>query len=391
MKILWFPRLQFDIDKLHITTWHEMCRELEHGWGHDIKIAIAGKPCSYAFGKSYIPVFIIRKKFFRILTFWIVGFVKFMYHCFKFNPDVVILDIYTVWFSIPFAILSKKRRMSIIVDNRAPFYDIIPYKQTWSDKFIKLYTKFSYKYCRYFLDGMTVITDYYKQYVCNHFGFKPCFIGVWGSGANINIFSPEKVKAYTKPDFLKDKFVLMQHGEIGYNRGALETVEAIRLVNNEEIVLVLVGDGAAKLEILHKIKIFNLEKRVYFLPIIPYSEVPIYISYCNCAIMAYPNIEYWNNNNPIKLCEYFAMGKVVICTDMWTFRNAGGNRKCVYYIKQNDAKTIAKAINYCYKNKEYLDEWGREGIKIVKENFTWYKQAKNLLDFINLSVKRKND
>jgi len=76
---------------------------------------------------------------------------------------------------------------------------------------------------------------------------------------------------------------------------------------------------------------------------------------------------------------------------MWTFRNAGGNRKCVYYIKQNDAKTIAKAINYCYKNKEYLDEWGREGIKIVKENFTWYKQAKNLLDFINLSVKRKND
>jgi glycosyltransferase involved in cell wall biosynthesis len=229
---------------------------------------------------------------------------------------------------------------------------------------------------------MTVITDYYKGYVCKNFEFNPFFIGVWGSGADIDMFSPEKVNVSWRPDFLREKFVLMQHGEIGYNRGALETVEAIKFVNNEEIVLVFIGEGGAKNEILRKIKTLDLEKRVYFLSAIPYSEVPTYISYCNCAIMAYPNIEYWNNNNPIKLFEYLAMGKVVICTDMWTFRNVGGDSRCICYIKQNDARTIAKAINYCYENREYLDEWGREGIKIVKENFTWHKQAGNLLSFI---------
>jgi glycosyltransferase involved in cell wall biosynthesis len=381
MKILWFPRLQFDIDKLHITTWREICRELEQRWKCDVRIAIAGRRCDNVFNKDYIPIFIIRKKFLRLLTFWVIGYAKFIYHCLIFKPDVVILDIFTIWFSIPFSILPKKK-MLIIVDNRTPFYNIRPYKPTWNDKIIEFYTKLSYKYCKYFLDGMTVITDYYKGYVCKNFEFNPFFIGVWGSGADIDMFSPEKVNVSWRPDFLREKFVLMQHGEIGYNRGALETVEAIKFVNNEEIVLVFIGEGGAKNEILRKIKTLDLEKRVYFLSAIPYSEVPTYISYCNCAIMAYPNIEYWNNNNPIKLFEYLAMGKVVICTDMWTFRNVGGDSRCICYIKQNDARTIAKAINYCYENREYLDEWGREGIKIVKENFTWHKQAGNLLSFI---------
>ena len=381
MKILWFPRLQFDIDKLHITTWREMCRELEQKWKCDVRIAIAGRPCNNVFDKEHISIFIIRKKFFRVLTFWIIGYAKFIYHCLVFKPDVIILDIFTVWFSMPFAILPG-RKIPIIVDNRAPFYNMKPYKPTWNDKIMKAYTRLSYEYCKRFLDGMTVITDYYKDYVCRHFKLNPLSIGVWGSGADISMFSPDKARVSYLPDFLKGKFVLMQHGEIGYNRGALETVDAIKLVNNEKIALVFIGDGGAKEEILHKIKALDLEKRVYFLPAIPYSEMPGCIGYCNCAIMAYPNIEYWNNNNPIKLFEYFAMGKVVICTDMWTFRSVGGDTKCIHYIKQNDPETIAKAINYCYEHKEYLEEWGREGIKIVKENFTWHRQAGNLLSFI---------
>jgi len=381
MKILWFPRLQFDIDKLHITTWREMCRELEETWRCDIRIAIAGRPCSNIFPHSYIPIFTVRKKFVRLLTFWVIGYAKFIYHYLTFRPDAVILDIFTIWFSLPFSILPK-RKVLIIVDNRAPFYNIQPHKPTWNDRVMIFYTKLCYRYCKCVLDGMTVITDYYKERVCDHFGFEPRSIGVWGSGADINMFSPEKVEACHRPDFLKGKFVLMQHGEIGYNRGAIETLEAIRLVKNKEIVLVFVGDGGAKPEISQKIKVFNLENRVYFLPVIPYSEVPAYISYCNCAILAYPNIEYWNNNNPIKLLEYLAMGKTVMCTDMWTFRNVGGNSKCLCYIKQNNPETIARAIEYCYENRAYLDKWGREGIEIVKERFTWHKQSGNLLNFI---------
>lgn len=389
MKILWFPRLQVDIDNLSITTWREMCRELEETWKCDVRIAIAGNPCASIFDRNYIPIFVIRKKFLRIITFWIFGYIKFIYHCLTFKPDVVILDIFTIWFSIPFSLLPKKRTL-FIVDNRTPFYDMTPGKRTWEDKIAQFYTALSYKYCKGFLDGMTVITDHYKEYVCGCFGFEPSSIGVWSSGVNIGMFSPDKVKPGPIPGFLKDKFVLMYHGGIGYNRGLLETVDAIKLVDKEEIVLFFVGDGQASNEISRKIKSLDLGKKMYILPAIPYSEIPVYISYCDCAIMAYPDIEYWNNNNPLKLLEYLAMGKPVICTDILTFRSVAGNNKCLYYIKQNDKEKIAEAINYCYKNKEHLRVWGGQGVEIVKKGYTWHKQSEKLLHFIgNLREKRK--
>ncbi len=385
MKILWFPSLQDDIDKLHITTWREMCGELEQRFYCNVKIAIAGKPASNVFDRSYISIPIIRKKFLRILTFLIFGYLKFLYNFLTFSPQVVILDLYSIWFSIPFAFLPRRRTL-FIVDNRTPFYNVGSENDTMKDRLMRYYAKLSYQYCKLFLDGMTVITDYYKQQVCKDFGFNSSHIGVWGSGVDVNKFLPEKYNICERPSFLKDRFVIMQHGQISYNRGLFETVEALSMVKQDNICLVLIGDAVAgskaKNDILTLIKDLDLEKSVYILPPVLHSEIPKYISYSDCAVMAYPNIEYWNNNNPIKLLEYIAMGKVVICTDMWTFKDVMNNQKCAYYIKNNNPQSIADAIEYCYENRGSLEAWGTEGIQIVEERYTWHKQAERLCDFI---------
>jgi len=357
-----------------------MCIELE-GMGCEVRIAIAGKDSNNIFGRDYVQIFLIKKKYLRILSFWIFGYIKFLYTYFVYKPDVVILDIYSVWFSIPFAIISQIRSL-FIVDNRTPFYNLKLNKFSIKDKIMKFYTKLSYWYSRLFLDGLTVITNYYKHQICKSLKFDSSLIGVWGSGVNTDQFSPQSHADDNRPSFLKGKFVLMQHGDMSYNRGLFETIEAVRMIDKEDIILVLIGDGKAKNEILKQIKKHGLERKIYILPPVRHFEIPAYISYCNCAIMAYPNIEYWNNNNPIKLLEYLAMGKVVICTDMWTFRDVAGNKKCSYYIKNNNPETIAKAINYFYKNKKFLKEWGKEGVDIIKQEFTWHNQAKKLIDFI---------
>ena len=58
------------------------------------------------------------------------------------------------------------------------------------------------------------------------------------------------------------------------------------------------------------------------------------------------------------------MGKVVISTDMWTFREVMGNKNCAYYLKDNSPECIAEAINICYQNRDLMEEWGKEGIGI---------------------------
>jgi len=363
-----------------------MCREIKN-LGHDVEIAIAGRQNNEEiFKEKYIGIPIIRIKFFRILSFWINGFLKFITAYFKLNPNIVILDLFTIWFSLSLIFIPPKKRSLIIVDNRTPFYNLTSQEFTIRDTVFKFYTRVSYLYCKYFLDGMTVITDHYKQNICKVFKFDVSAIGVWGSGVDIERFSPLKYRNKDVPFFLKDKFVLMQHGGISYNRGLFETVEAMRMIEREDVCLVLIGTAIAgsnaKGDILQLIKKFKLEKKVFVLPPVPHAEIPMYISYCDCAIMAYPNIEYWNNNNPIKLLEYLAMGKVVMCTDMWTFKEVIGNKNCAYYLKDNSPESIAQAIHVCYQNRESLQEWGKEGIEVIKENYTWSKQAQRLLDFI---------
>src|SRR3990167_2062358 len=115
-KILWFPRLQFDIDRLHITTWREMCGELEDSFGCKVKIAIAGKiNAPRTFNRDYIHIFIIRKKFLRILTYLMFGYLKFFYTYLTYRPQIVILDLHSIWFSIPFSFLARKK-IKFIVD-----------------------------------------------------------------------------------------------------------------------------------------------------------------------------------------------------------------------------------------------------------------------------------
>ncbi|MBN2121405.1 MAG: glycosyltransferase family 4 protein [Candidatus Omnitrophica bacterium] len=381
MKILWFPLLQFDIAKLHITTWREMCRELEDNLGCTVRIAIAGKPINNIFNRPHISIFTIRKKFLRISTFWIFGYIKFIYHYLRFRPGVVILDIFSFWFSMPWFFFPGRKAL-FIVDNRTPHYAGLGLR----DKIMEFYTKLCFWYTRFFLGGMTVISEFYKQEVCKNFKFKPSRVGIWSSGVDLDKFVCEKYRDLSRPDFLKDKFVIIQHGKMSEDRGIIETVKAMAYVKAQDICMVFLGEPAAgsklKERLLNLIESLNLAKRVYMLPPVAHVEIPKYISFADCAVMAYPNIEYWNNNNPIKLLEYLAMGKLVICTDMWTFRDVMSDKKCAYYIKDNSPKSIAGAIEYCYRNRAFLGQWGRDGIEVVSKRFTWRKQAENLVNFI---------
>ena len=43
MRILWFPRLQADIDRFHRVTWRKMAEVLQEE-GHTVRVAVAGAP-----------------------------------------------------------------------------------------------------------------------------------------------------------------------------------------------------------------------------------------------------------------------------------------------------------------------------------------------------------
>ena len=382
-----------DIDKLHITTWREMSKELRL-LGHRVEVAIAGEPNPDIFDAPYIQVPIIRVKFLRLFTFWIFGFVKFVIEYLRFRPNAVILDIFSIWFSVIFLFSCARRRCTIVLDNRTPYYDDTSKKYTPRDIFLRVYTHWAYRYWMLIGGTVTAITEHYKKTLCRDFEMPKSRIGVWGSGVDIGKFNPQNYEKLENHFPWKGKFVIIQHGEVSYNRGIFETIRAMSLIKDDNLAFVIIGSAINNQKIENEIDdlIDNLmlSHKVYRVSAVPYAEVPRYLNSADCDVMAYPKIEYWNNNNPIKLLEYLSMGKVVICTDMWTFRDVCGTNKCAVYIKDNEPKAIAEAIVCCYQNRDNLNEWGREGKNVIKKRFTWKRQAENFVNFIQY-IKRKDE
>jgi glycosyltransferase involved in cell wall biosynthesis len=84
------------------------------------------------------------------------------------------------------------------------------------------------------------------------------------------------------------------------------------------------------------------------------------------------------------------MEKVVVLTDIPAHRAVIDKAKCGIYVSSVKPMEIAKAIEYAYFNKENLGEWGKIGRKIVEEEYTWEKVARDLENYL-LSIDDRAD
>jgi glycosyltransferase involved in cell wall biosynthesis len=112
------------------------------------------------------------------------------------------------------------------------------------------------------------------------------------------------------------------------------------------------------------------------------SEVPMFIDMCNVGISPLPDHPYWRYQSPLKLLEYLAMEKVVIVTDIPAHRRVIGKAKCGIYASSAEPMEIARAIEHAYLNEGNLEEWGKIGRKIVREDYTWEKVARDLEGYL---------
>ena len=81
--------------------------------------------------------------------------------------------------------------------------------------------------------------------------------------------------------------------------------------------------------------------------------------------------------------EYLAMKRPVIVTDIPAHRNVIGNKKCGIFIPNHQPEAIIQGIKSAIENKEKLTIWGKEGLNIILNNYTWDHQALKIINFLN--------
>lgn len=185
-------------------------------------------------------------------------------------------------------------------------------------------------------DKVVVINKSMKEYVIEH-GAKSAEI--IGAGVDLKSFKPKNLSIREQYGVEQDELLLFFMGYVYSFSGLIEVAK--ELANHKKVKLMVVGDGESfkGLEIVKHER--NLGNKLILVDKRPYSEMPDYINAADvCILPADVNEPIMQDIVPIKLYEYMAMGKPIICTELKGIVQEFGYENGIAYV--NNAKDVVR-------------------------------------------------
>lgn len=372
MRILWFVDKQFDVS-LDRVTWLEMARHLQKSF--EIILVTGFKGARPQFKELRREVFYIespQKKYFKRIGFYknqIRNFERLLQH---FQPTTLFFNTSNPFLLRKAAVARRKYGFQTYLDIRT--LPVFPQKVP---NFVE---RILFGYCLRIaardFDGITYITDNIKNYCQQNFHLPFHKSEIWTSGVDIEIF---------RPDFSKRKneiFRIIYHGNLAVNRGLANVIKALKLIENSNVELMLVGSGSGLDHMKKLTSELNLDAKIIFHPAVPYNEVPKLIQEADVGVLPFPNWDGWNTSSPIKLFEYLACGKPVIVTKIPAHLSILEGKEFAFWADASNPESVAKAIIGALNSKRKFEVLGQQARQFVERNYNWEKQAWKLENFL---------
>ena len=218
-------------------------------------------------------------------------------------------------------------------------------------------------------DRVLAINDSLKDYITK-IGAPPERTQVLRAGIDIEQFNPiDNVNSVRKRyGFKKDDIVLFFMGWL-YNFSGLKEVAArLAEAKDNNLKLLIVGEGDAYDELQQIRHRYDLQDRVILTGKKPYQEIPTLIAACDvCLLPAYPTEKIMQDIVPIKIYEYMAMAKPVVSTRLpGMVKEFGEGNGVVYVNKPEDV--VTKAIRLIQDDS--LKELGAKA-RSFAERYSW--------------------
>lgn len=217
-------------------------------------------------------------------------------------------------------------------------------------------------------DRILVLNQGLKDYVAD-MGGDLSKVSIVTSGVDVDKFNPQIDGSFIREKYgiKKDDILLFFMGWIYDFSGMKEVAEGLSTDDNENIKLMIVGEGDLYKPLLKMKSEKNLNDKLILTGKIPFEEVPEHIAAADiCLLPAYKN-EIMMNIVPIKIYEYMAMGKPVIATNLPGIQKEFGLDNGISYI-ENSADALEKSV---WLNKTNgIEAEGKKAFSCV-HNLSW--------------------
>ncbi len=208
---------------------------------------------------------------------------------------------------------------------------------------------------------------------------------------DVDLIKPiAKENRFSQEHALDKKFVVQYAGNVGLSQ-ALDCVlsAAEKLSDHPDIHFVVIGDGAAREDLIAQSKAMQL-KNVSFIPFQPRERLPEVLSSADISLVTL-KIGVGITALPSKTYSIFASGRPILASvdegcETWGLIQQSGAGICV--LPENVAE-LTKAILYLKENPALCNEMGRKGRIWAESKHSARSAAKEIETLFSQAIQKK--
>lgn len=186
-----------------------------------------------------------------------------------------------------------------------------------------------------------------------------------------------KIELYEVLNIPKEEPILLYQGGIQVGRGLEKLIQATPMFDRG--IVVFIGDGRMKPELVEMVKSMKLEEKVKFIPKVPFEELLHYTKNAYMGFQVLNNVcfnHYSASSN--KLFEYMMSSVPVVACSFPEIQRVVEQENIGVCVDSHDPRSIADGVNYLLNHPE---EYQNKKINCygAREKYHWCNEKSSLI------------
>lgn len=311
----------------------------------------------------------------RVINWLIFSFKVLIYGLqSKEKPDVIICSVQPLFYWPVCWVLARKHEAKLITDVR-DIWPLTLIKLGGFSRFhpfvmlLSIIENWSYKYSDLIISPI--------KYLDRHIADK----GVKGKPFYFIANGFKSTKGKIKELKIKmppSKFTVMYCGTVGLSNAVHTLVEAAELLKQQDVSIVIIGEGGEKEDLVLKAKEKNLDS-VHFITAIPRDDVQEMMKKADALYIGALDTDLYKYGvSPNKLFEYFNAKKPVLFSINSDFQPVEEANSGIVLQPENPQMLAEAMVELSKKTLKQREKLGQNGYEYAHEHFTYEKIAKKL-------------
>ena len=298
------------------------------------------------------------------------------------NPDVVVATTPQFFSGVAGLIVSRLKRRPFVLEVRDLWPDsivqLLQLRRGILVRFLETIERALYKSTA----GIVVNSRAFIDHIAT-FGVPKERIALIYNGVDPSLFQvrerdPQLLQEYG----LDGQFLVAYIGTLGMAHGLVTVLDAAELLRDlEDVVFVLIGDGADRVRLEQEIRERGLEN-VRLLGLRPRSEIPRWLASIDVSLVLLRDIPVLETVVPSKIFETLAEARPVLVAGRGEIRRMIEEAKAGFVIDPEVPDQLARAIRYIRSHPEEAQARAQAGRDWVAANFQRDDLARAMARFL---------